>query len=80
VASDGMTDGMTDVPLSGSVRSMSGARPSRRLGAAAPLGTTRPSASSFIGRNSAAPKAADQGETRHQAPEVSWWGGQRNTG
>ena len=29
---------------------MSGARPSRRLGAAAPLGTTRPSASSYIGQ------------------------------
>jgi hypothetical protein len=27
----------------------------RRLGAAAPLGATRPSANSFIGRNTAAP-------------------------
>jgi hypothetical protein len=44
-----------------------GARPSRRLGAAAPLGATRPSASSFIGRNTAAPKATDQCETKNQA-------------
>jgi hypothetical protein len=35
-----------------------GARPSRRLGAAAPLGATRPSASSFIGQKTAAPRAA----------------------
>ena len=39
----------------GTSRLGGGARPSRRLRAAAPLGATRPNASSFIGRTSAAP-------------------------
>jgi hypothetical protein len=52
-----MTNGMTVISPSTS-RLGGGARSSRRLGAAAPLGATRPSASSFIGRNTAVPRAA----------------------
>jgi hypothetical protein len=47
-----------------SVDSMSGARPRRRLGAAALHGTIQPSASSFIGRNA-----------RHQGLDQQAWRG-----
>jgi hypothetical protein len=57
VVPGGMTIGMTCLqPIRRPIPYISGARPSRCLGTAAPLGTTQPSASSFIGRNHVAPK------------------------
>jgi hypothetical protein len=52
-----MTNGMT-VISPGTGRLGGGAQPTRRLGAAAALDATPPSASSFIGRNTAAPRVA----------------------